>query len=181
MSISLTDLSHAVARCTLAHNSSCSPLPRPSSSPLHHPSRRHHCFLHFLACQLQALALRLWERPSVLRPFNLSSPFCSRRLFTHQDPTKPTSKNTPIPNLKSSNGHNSNTNGHATTKQNPAPKSPFNYALKGMLLALLIKVYDYKEHLHPNLIWAMYCFHIIFCPRNHPPHGCRAGSSPSGI
>ncbi|VVA30703.1 PREDICTED: acyl-CoA--sterol O-acyltransferase [Prunus dulcis] len=60
------------------------------------------------------------------------------------------------------NGHNSNTYGHATTKQNPAPKSPLNYALKGLLLALLIKVYDYKEHLHPNLIWVMYCFHIYF-------------------
>ncbi|KAK2992246.1 hypothetical protein RJ640_005733 [Escallonia rubra] len=49
-------------------------------------------------------------------------------------------------------------------QQNPSPKiSLFSYAVKGLLLALFIRVYDYSEYIHPKLILFIYCFHIYFC------------------
>jgi hypothetical protein len=43
------------------------------------------------------------------------------------------------------------------TEEHPAPKKPksghksrLNYAVKGLLVALLIRVYDYREHIHIN-------------------------------
>lgn len=54
-------------------------------------------------------------------------------------------------------------------QQNPSSlkkeghKSPFNYALKALLLALFVRVYDYSDHIPPKLILFIYCFHIYFC------------------
>uniref|UniRef100_A0A2P2PJH8 Acyl-CoAsterol O-acyltransferase 1 n=1 Tax=Rhizophora mucronata TaxID=61149 RepID=A0A2P2PJH8_RHIMU len=39
-------------------------------------------------------------------------------------------------------------------------KSPINYATKGTLLAVLVRVYDYKESMHPKILLFLYCFHI---------------------
>ncbi|XP_002532421.2 acyl-CoA--sterol O-acyltransferase 1 [Ricinus communis] len=39
-------------------------------------------------------------------------------------------------------------------------KSFPNYAIKGILLALLIRVYDYHEFIHPNVILVLYYLHI---------------------
>ncbi|KAM7506331.1 hypothetical protein LguiB_005235 [Lonicera macranthoides] len=41
-------------------------------------------------------------------------------------------------------------------------KSPLNYATKIVLLASMVKVYDYKEHLHQHVRLLLYCFHIYF-------------------
>lgn len=41
-------------------------------------------------------------------------------------------------------------------------KSIWNYALKGLLIALFLKVYDYNDYIHPKVIWAVYSFHIYF-------------------
>lgn len=41
-------------------------------------------------------------------------------------------------------------------------KSPLNYVAKIVLLALMVKVYDYKEHLHQHVRLLLYCFHIYF-------------------
>ncbi|KAL6197852.1 hypothetical protein ACLB2K_027644 [Fragaria x ananassa] len=53
---------------------------------------------------------------------------------------------------------------NGSNKENPkkGQKSPVNYATKGLLLGLLLRVYDYSEHIHPKLLWVMYCFHIYF-------------------
>nr|QXN66178.1 acyltransferase 3 [Boswellia serrata] len=58
---------------------------------------------------------------------------------------------------------------NAQNKHNPDRKSPkkghkslFNYAIKFLLLASLIHVYDYSDYLHPKLILFMYGFHIFF-------------------
>lgn len=55
------------------------------------------------------------------------------------------------------------------TKENPTAgksrrtqKSPINYAIKVLLLALFMRVYDYSEHLHPKVILIVYSFHIYF-------------------
>ncbi|KAL2244992.1 UNVERIFIED_CONTAM: Acyl-CoA--sterol O-acyltransferase 1 [Sesamum indicum] len=39
-------------------------------------------------------------------------------------------------------------------------KSFLNYAIKALLFALIIKSYDYEDHIHPRIIMVMYCFHI---------------------
>lgn len=65
------------------------------------------------------------------------------------------------------NKHNPSEN--ATSKQIPpqknsksAPKSILNYATKGLLLASIIKLYDYSHRIYPLIIWILYCFHIYF-------------------
>ncbi|KAL9236571.1 hypothetical protein vseg_011221 [Gypsophila vaccaria] len=41
-------------------------------------------------------------------------------------------------------------------------KSPWNYIIKALLLALIIKFYDYNHFIHPNLQWFIFCFHMYF-------------------
>ncbi|XVF79676.1 hypothetical protein PTKIN_Ptkin15bG0008600 [Pterospermum kingtungense] len=41
-------------------------------------------------------------------------------------------------------------------------EGPVNYAVKGLILAILIRANDYIEHMHPNLIMLLYSFHIYF-------------------
>ncbi|XP_075085200.1 acyl-CoA--sterol O-acyltransferase 1-like [Nicotiana tabacum] len=41
-------------------------------------------------------------------------------------------------------------------------KSSLNLVTKIALLAILIKVYNYKDHLHPKIILFFYCLHIYF-------------------
>ncbi|PON33045.1 Wax synthase [Parasponia andersonii] len=49
----------------------------------------------------------------------------------------------------------------------PGSKSPrkshLNYALKGLLLGLLVRAHDYSESMHPRLILVLYSFHIYLC------------------
>lgn len=35
-----------------------------------------------------------------------------------------------------------------------------NYGIKILLFALIIRVYDYSDYIHPNIIMIIYCFHI---------------------
>ncbi|KAL4562976.1 hypothetical protein LXL04_027007 [Taraxacum kok-saghyz] len=39
-------------------------------------------------------------------------------------------------------------------------KSPINYSVKFMVFILLLKVYEYEEHLHPLMKMALFCVHI---------------------
>ncbi|KAI3456532.1 hypothetical protein Pfo_013195 [Paulownia fortunei] len=41
-------------------------------------------------------------------------------------------------------------------------RSRLNYATKTIILVILIRVYGYKEHIHPKIIWFLYCLHIYF-------------------
>ncbi|KAL6992884.1 hypothetical protein U1Q18_011002 [Sarracenia purpurea var. burkii] len=48
-------------------------------------------------------------------------------------------------------------------KQNPSlqtRKLPLNYAAKIMLLSVILRIYKYKEQLHPKIILVLYCLHI---------------------
>ncbi|XP_027356765.1 acyl-CoA--sterol O-acyltransferase 1 [Abrus precatorius] len=38
----------------------------------------------------------------------------------------------------------------------------FQYAVKGVLVGVLVKIYDYSDYIHPKVIMGMYCFHIYF-------------------
>lgn len=58
---------------------------------------------------------------------------------------------------------------HDQNKETPSPKtlekgqiSLLNYATKGVLLAVLLKVYEYSEFIHPKVLLGLYCFHIYF-------------------
>ncbi|XP_024019562.1 acyl-CoA--sterol O-acyltransferase 1-like [Morus notabilis] len=54
-------------------------------------------------------------------------------------------------------------------KETPSPKTPekgqtslLNYAIKGVLFALLLRVYDYSEFIHPKVMLGLYGLHIYF-------------------
>lgn len=41
-------------------------------------------------------------------------------------------------------------------------KSLLNYAIKGVLLAMLVRVYDYSDYMHPKVLLILYAIHIYF-------------------
>ncbi|KZV16116.1 hypothetical protein F511_13252 [Dorcoceras hygrometricum] len=51
-------------------------------------------------------------------------------------------------------------------KETPTPKnghrSTKNYAMKGLLMAFIIRAYSFDEYIHPGIILVIYCFHIYF-------------------
>lgn len=47
-----------------------------------------------------------------------------------------------------------------TSKQ--FPKSHINYAIKTLLVVLIVRAYDYIDFIHPNVVSFMYAFHIYF-------------------
>ncbi|XP_073029377.1 acyl-CoA--sterol O-acyltransferase 1-like [Primulina eburnea] len=49
-----------------------------------------------------------------------------------------------------------------TSTPNNGHRSVKNYALKGLLLALIVKTYSFEEYIHPIIILVIYCFHIYF-------------------
>ncbi|KAL0363158.1 UNVERIFIED_CONTAM: Acyl-CoA--sterol O-acyltransferase 1 [Sesamum calycinum] len=55
------------------------------------------------------------------------------------------------PSKSQENGKNHSEKGH---------KSLLNYLIKAILFALIIKTYDYEDHIHPRIIMVIYCFHI---------------------
>ncbi|KAF5445925.1 hypothetical protein F2P56_031598 [Juglans regia] len=76
---------------------------------------------------------------------------------------KPTNSNpnktNPSPALMSHlNGHNKEQ--PISNKSRAGHRFPVGYAVMGLLLALLIRVYDYSEHIHPKVILLLYCLHI---------------------
>ncbi|KAH0745049.1 hypothetical protein KY285_006706 [Solanum tuberosum] len=52
-------------------------------------------------------------------------------------------------------------NDNAETKKKTT-KSTLNHITKIALLAIFIRVYSYKDYLHPKIILSFYCFHIYF-------------------
>ncbi|RYQ92918.1 hypothetical protein Ahy_B09g099158 [Arachis hypogaea] len=55
------------------------------------------------------------------------------------------------------------------SKEKTSPTNPSKshtpllpYAIKAILLASLVKLYDYSDQIHPKVIFGMYCFHIYF-------------------
>nr|XP_016506397.1 PREDICTED: uncharacterized protein LOC107824170 [Nicotiana tabacum] len=63
------------------------------------------------------------------------------------------------------NGKYSHKNGHLQEKPFPSSgkcKSILNYGIKTLLFALILRVYDYSDYIHPHIIMVIYCFHIYF-------------------
>ncbi|KAL2495566.1 Acyl-CoA--sterol O-acyltransferase 1 [Forsythia ovata] len=63
--------------------------------------------------------------------------------------------------IKLQNSQSENKNQISQTEK--GHKSLMNYAIKGLLLALLIKIYDYTHYIHPTIMLGLYCFHVYFC------------------
>ncbi|KAJ7946373.1 acyl-CoA--sterol O-acyltransferase 1-like [Quillaja saponaria] len=79
-------------------------------------------------------------------------------------------QNYPSSKLHTNGQNKSNPLENGQIKQNPEAKksekghkSFGNYAIKVLLLAILIKVYDYSCYMHPKLVLILYCIHIYFC------------------
>ncbi|KAL5827301.1 hypothetical protein ACOSQ3_019137 [Xanthoceras sorbifolium] len=60
--------------------------------------------------------------------------------------------------IQSQNAHH---NHHASQKKKPK-EGPLNYAIKGLLLAILVRVHDYSDYIHPRVVLLLYAFHIYF-------------------
>lgn len=52
---------------------------------------------------------------------------------------------------------------HQPTKHTSGSKSPLNYGIKLLLLAIMVGAYNYTDSLPQKVVWVMYCFHIYFC------------------
>ncbi|KAG8385816.1 hypothetical protein BUALT_Bualt03G0084600 [Buddleja alternifolia] len=42
-------------------------------------------------------------------------------------------------------------------------KSFFNYAIKALLYALIMKTYDYQHYIYPTIVMVIYCCHVYLC------------------
>ncbi|KAI9075380.1 hypothetical protein K1719_042630 [Acacia pycnantha] len=40
--------------------------------------------------------------------------------------------------------------------------TPLQYSIKAILVAIMVKIYDYSDFIHPNFILGLYAFHIYF-------------------
>ncbi|XP_022152669.1 acyl-CoA--sterol O-acyltransferase 1-like [Momordica charantia] len=65
----------------------------------------------------------------------------------------------------SQNGENTSpkSSPNAPQIETPLPSKSFlSYAIKGFLVALMVKLYDYSEFMHPKLVMCIYSWHIYF-------------------
>nr|DAD23553.1 TPA_asm: hypothetical protein HUJ06_025016 [Nelumbo nucifera] len=72
-----------------------------------------------------------------------------------QDPP-PRKTQQPVPNA--STERDLDNPSHQITRK--GTKSPLNYAIKGLLAALVVRLYDYRPYLHPKIILSLYCIHV---------------------
>ncbi|PON84800.1 Wax synthase domain containing protein [Trema orientale] len=74
----------------------------------------------------------------------------------HENDTNPSSQNS---HSSTRTGQNEENPSQKTTKQ--VPKRPLiNFPVKALLLGILIRVFDYREHIHRNVVLVLYCFFI---------------------
>ncbi|XP_007052430.2 PREDICTED: acyl-CoA--sterol O-acyltransferase 1 [Theobroma cacao] len=66
--------------------------------------------------------------------------------------------------IKENPSSKSHQNGHEKESSSPrkSKEGPVNYAIKGILLAMIVRVYDYSEYMHPKIIMLLYSMHIYF-------------------
>lgn len=51
---------------------------------------------------------------------------------------------------------------NSTSQAKKSHKSPLNHVTKIMILAVIIRIYSYKEYIHPHIILFCYCLHMYF-------------------
>ncbi|KAK9715060.1 hypothetical protein RND81_06G140400 [Saponaria officinalis] len=89
------------------------------------------------------------------------SPLISRPFKIQNDPTQ---KNLPeLLNKRNPDHKNTNKSNPSPQNQQDIPKkSPWNFIIKGTLLAIIVKVYDYNNQIPEKLLWLLYGLHIYF-------------------
>ncbi|KAL4600869.1 hypothetical protein ACB092_11G231000 [Castanea dentata] len=117
---------------------------------------------HFLALACFPIKIQQSTPP---KPQNTSSkvnpfPLESQNGHSKENPPQKPIEKPKNPPLSHLNGQN---------KENPTSRktqeghiSLLNYAVKGVLLAILACLYDYSDHMHPKVLLILYCFHIYF-------------------
>lgn len=71
-------------------------------------------------------------------------------------------KNTKEDGANSQSTQQSHLNGQNREMSKQSQKSPLNYVIKGLSLAMLVRVYDYSEYMHPKVLLVLYALHIYF-------------------
>ncbi|KAI6704621.1 hypothetical protein NL676_007583 [Syzygium grande] len=76
----------------------------------------------------------------------------------------------PSPETASRSQENTDPIQNGRDKRDPPPqkprkghKSPINYAIKILLLATILRIYDYSDHLPQKFIWFLFSIHIYIC------------------
>ncbi|XP_014523016.1 acyl-CoA--sterol O-acyltransferase 1 [Vigna radiata var. radiata] len=78
----------------------------------------------------------------------------------HPDSSKRSGFDTNPSSIKPNSVTKQNLSGVSSKKAGGTPL--LGYALKGIAVAILVKIYDYSESINPNVLMCMYCFHIYF-------------------
>ncbi|MED6216712.1 hypothetical protein PIB30_010152 [Stylosanthes scabra] len=84
-----------------------------------------------------------------------SAPDASNRSKSSDFGTNPSSSETP-----KTNGQSKEKTSHVNPSKGHTPL--LLHAIKTIILASLVKLYDYSDHIHPKVILGMYCVHIYF-------------------
>ncbi|GAB4830768.1 hypothetical protein Ancab_004801 [Ancistrocladus abbreviatus] len=113
-------------------------------------------FFHFLA--VACLPIKIKNNP-LQNPSSMSNSCYKSQSHPYTSPPQSTQKseNNQSPPQKAHNGSHPS----PPVIKKP-PRSPLHYIIKFALLVPMLKIYDYRDHLHPNLIWLIYCLHIYF-------------------
>lgn len=68
----------------------------------------------------------------------------------------------PPPEETPQNRHPENIPPQKESSKKKSHRSVVNYGTKAVLLASMIKLYDYSDQINPLIIWILYCFHMYF-------------------
>ncbi|MED6173440.1 hypothetical protein PIB30_059436 [Stylosanthes scabra] len=122
-----------------------------------------------LPIKIQQNEQNIRSKTSHIKPrFNPSNPNQHHQNGNTPPPPDPSnrSKSSDFGTIPSSS-ETPKTNGQSKEKTSPINPSKCHtplllHAIKAILLASLVKLYDYSDHIHPKVILGMYCFHIYF-------------------
>lgn len=102
-------------------------------------------------------------------PIKIHSPKNSPKQEYYQNPGHKSQNKHPYPKTSQKSQNNQNPDQKPQNKAYPSPqkpqnqsKSPWNYLIKFVLLAIIIKIYDYSDQIPPKILWLIYFFHIYF-------------------
>ncbi|CAK9165478.1 unnamed protein product [Ilex paraguariensis] len=120
-------------------------------------------FIHFISVAL--LPIKIKQHPSPQSPPN------PQKNKTSSDPSLKSSQNSKNNTytslqLPATAKNNSNPSANSNSSQDPDSKLAKSlgkkvlFVLKVVLLDVFIRVYDYRQDLHPYVIWTLYCCHV---------------------
>ncbi|KAL2932275.1 Acyl-CoA--sterol O-acyltransferase 1 [Bienertia sinuspersici] len=118
------------------------------------PSNNIISFPNFLA--LSCLPIKIQEYP--LQNNSPKSQINPKSNKKSKNKSYPLHKNSP----KSEKPKNPDQNQHNNNDSYPFSRQKYGWIhiIKGVSFALILKIYDYSEHIHPKIIWLIYCFQM---------------------